>query len=149
MESSRSTGVSLYGKSVVDPMSALAEEACHFHACLFDCPPDEIAVARYEAAHGQLFAGQPSPPWIARIVERHLDAEAIEFALRRRGRGRELTRKLQIVCYLAEARSPHLAQFVNLEASRRRAWTALTRASLGALAKFCKGEYCIRRHGLL
>ena len=86
---------------------------------------------------------------IARIVERRLDAEAIEFALRRRGRGRELTRKLQIASYLAEARAPYLDQFVNLKPSRLRAWSKLTGATLGALWKVCKGEYLIRRHGLL
>jgi hypothetical protein len=86
---------------------------------------------------------------ITRIVERGLDAEAIEFALRRRGRGSELTRKLQIASYLAESRAPYLDQFVNLEPSRLRAWTTLTAATLGTLWKLCKGEYLIRRHELL
>jgi hypothetical protein len=82
-------------------------------------------------------------------VERRLDAEAIEYALRRRGQGRELTRKLQIVCYLAEARAACLGEFVNLEAAGARAWVLLTGATLGAAWKLCKGEFTIRRHGLL
>jgi hypothetical protein len=86
---------------------------------------------------------------IACIVERGLDAEAIEFALRRRSRGSELTRKLQILSYLAESRAPYLDQFVNLKPSRLRAWTTLVTATLGAVWKLCKGEYLIRRHGLL
>jgi SAM-dependent methyltransferase len=128
---------------------AYPTEARHFHACLFHRQPDEQTVARYEAAYRQLFANDPPSPAIARIVARRLDAEAIEFALRRRGRARELTRKLQILSYLAEARTPYLDQFVNLETSRVRAWATLAAATLGAAWKLCKGEYLIRRHGLL
>lgn len=104
---------------------------------------------RYEAAHRELFPNEPSPPWLTRVVELRLDAEAIEFALRRRGRGAELTRKLQICSYLAEARAAYLDRFVNFKPSRARAWLALGGATAGALWKFLKGEYAIRRHGLL
>jgi SAM-dependent methyltransferase len=128
---------------------AYPSEARHFHRCLFRREPDELTVARYEAAHRQLFPGEPSSPMIARIVERRLDAEAIEFALRRRGRARELTRKLQTLSYLAEARASYLDQFVNLEPSRAGAWAKLATATFGALWKLFKGEYLIRRHGLL
>ena len=124
-------------------------EAVHLFSCLFGRAPDPLTVARYEAAHRELFHDSPTPAWLTRIVERRLDAEAIEFALRRRGRGVELTRKLQICCYLAEARSAYLDRFVNLEASKPRAWLALAGAASGALWKLLKGEYAIRRHGLL
>lgn len=124
-------------------------EAHHFHICLFRRPPDALTVDRYAAAHRELFASAQDPPWIARIVERRLDAEAIEFALRRRGRGRELTHKLQILCYLAECRAAYLPQFVNLHRSRSRAWLALAAATIGGAWKLCKGELAIRRHGLL
>lgn len=125
------------------------KEAHYLFACLFGRAPDALTVARYEAAHRELFAGEPTPAWVTRIVERRLDAEAIEFALRRRGRGRELTRKLHICCYLAEARAEYLDRFVNSGASRARAWSALLGGVAGALWKLLKGEYAIRRHGLL
>lgn len=128
---------------------SLAEEARYLHACLFHGAPDELTIHRYAAAHREVFPNAQDPPWISRIVERRLDAEAIEFALRRRGRGRELTRKLQILCYLAECRATFLPQFVNLHRSRSRAWFALAAATLGAGWKLCKGELAIRRHGLL
>lgn len=134
--------------SPLDP-AALAEEARYFHACLFHRPADDVTVARYAAAHRQWFADEAPSRVIARIVSRRLDAEAVEFALRRRGQGRELTRKLRIVCYVVEARAAYLTEFVNLTASRPRAWSALTGASIGAMWKLCKGEYTIRRHGLL
>lgn len=128
---------------------ALAAEAACLHASLFHRAPDGLTIARYEAAHRELFPDAVSPAWLTRMVERGLDAEAIEFALRRRGRGAELTRKMQIVSYLAEARAPYLERFVNLEASRARAWSALLGAAAGAFWKLLKGEYAIRRHRLL
>ncbi len=127
----------------------MTDEANHFFQCLFGRAPDAATVARYEAAHRELFPEEPTPAWLTRIVERRLDAEAVEFALRRRGRGRELTRKLQICCYLAEARAEYLERFVNLQPSRARAWGALLSASAAALWKLLKGEYAIRRHRLL
>lgn len=128
---------------------SLTEEAHYFHLSLFHRPPDALTVSRYAAAHRGLFPNAQDPPWIARIVHRRLDPEAIEFALRRRGLGRELTRKLQILCYLAECRSAYLPRFVNLHRSRWRAWAALAAATFGAGWKLCKGELAIRRHGLL
>ena len=124
-------------------------EARHLFLCLFGRAPDAATVARYEAAHRELFPDEPASSWLTRIVERRLDAEAIEFALRRRGRGKELTRKLQICCYLAEARAEYLDRFVNLQPSRARAWGALFVSTAGSLWKLLKGEYAIRRHRLL
>jgi hypothetical protein len=131
----------------------LAAEARHFHACLFRRPPDAITVARYEAAHLRWFDGAPQSAAIAEIVERKLDAEAIEFALRRRGANSrlaaELTRKLEIVCYLAEVRAAYAGEFINFESSRVRAWSTLAFRTLRAGWKLAKGEYLIRRRGLL
>jgi hypothetical protein len=129
--------------------TSLAKEARYFHACLFHRPADDATIERYAAAHRQWFADDAPSPLIARILSHSLDAEAVEFALRRRGRGRELTRKLRIVCYVVEARAAYMNEFVNLRASRPRAWGALTAATVAALWKACQGEYTVRRHGLL
>lgn len=132
---------------------SLAEEARHLHACLFRTAIDAVAIARYEAAHGEAGAATrrawPRDPVVAKVVARGLDAEAVEFALRRRGRGRELARKMQIVCYLVEVRPAYLSEFVNMESSRGRAWAALSGAILRSGWKLFKGEYLIRRHGLV
>ena len=132
-----------------DSDHSLAGEARHLHACLFHRPADDAVVARYQAAHRALFPDEDPSPLLVKVTARRLDAEAIEFALRRRGRGRELTRKLQIVSYLQEARAEYLAEFVNFKSSRLRAWVSLAAATLGAAWKRCKGEHSIRRHGLL
>lgn len=130
-------------------MTALEAEARYFHERLFRQPPDELTISRYAAAHVELFPGAANPAWIDRIIERRLDPEAVEFALRRRGCGRELTRKLHILCYLAEVRAAYLPQFVNFRRSRSRAWFSLIAAALGAAWKLLKGEISVRRHGLL
>ena len=129
-------------------MPTLAEEAKYLHAALFGGEADALTVARYEAAHARLFAGDTPSETMATVIERRLDVEAVEFALRRRESGVELTRKVRILCYFAEARAAHLAEFVNLEPSRTRAWTALAAALLRVPWKLAKGEYAIRRHGL-
>ncbi|HEX3878679.1 MAG TPA: hypothetical protein VHW24_16945 [Bryobacteraceae bacterium] len=129
--------------------AALAAEARHLHRCLFHCAPDALTVERYANAHRCWWPNESPSPLLTRIVERNLDAEAVEFALRRRGHGEVLTRKLQIVCYLAESRAAYLHRFINFEASRARAWNALASATLLASWKLVKGEYAVRRHGLL
>lgn len=126
---------------------SLPEEAGHLHSCLFGRTIDPVSRARYEAAHRHL------PPMasqlVSRVVSRRLDVEAIEFALRRRGTGRELTQKVQILSYIAEVRPEYLAFYVNPTPSRVRAAAALLAALLNAGWKLLRGEYLIRRHGLL
>jgi hypothetical protein len=130
-------------------MNLLAGEARHLHLCLFDRPADEMTVHRYEAAHQRWFADEKPSALMRTVVERRLDAEAVEFALRMRGRGGELRRKLQIISYLVEPRAEYLSEFVNLEASRAQAWAALAGAALRSLWKLGKGEFTVRLHGLL
>ena len=127
----------------------LAAEARYLHAALFTQLADPALVERYRDAHRLLFAGEPTSPLVSRIVERRLDAEAIEYALRRRKAGRELTRKLQILCYLAEARAAYQDEFINRNTRRAGAILALAAAALRSSWKLLKGEWLVRRHGLL
>jgi hypothetical protein len=136
---------------VPDLTPSLAEEARYLHACLFREPVDAVTVARYEAALREM--GASASPVVAKVVARRLDAEAVEFALRRRGllgeqRG-DLARRMQILCYLVEVQPAYLGEFVNLERSRGRAWAALLGATLRSAWKLAKGEYLVRRHGLV
>lgn len=128
---------------------SLEEEARFLLGSLFPHRVDRVIVDRYVDAHRQLFAGQSSSPLITRIVSHRLDAEAIEYALRRREAGRELTRKLQILSYLAEVRAAYQDEFVNLKTRRARAIAALAAAALRSGWKRLKGEVLVRRHGLL
>jgi hypothetical protein len=123
------------------------EEARYLHTCLFSGSIDAVVAARYQAALGQALAG-PSA-LVEKVVARRLDAEAVEFALRRRGQGRDLTRRMQVLCYLVEVRRDYLSEFVNVESSRGGAWAALLGATVRSGWKLLKGEYLVRRHGLV
>ena len=127
----------------------LADEARYLHRCLFRVSADELTIERYKAAHKKLFANEPPSLATSRVIERGLDAEAVEFALRRRRRGVDLTRKLAMLCYLAEVRKEHLGRFINQRNSRFGASTEIAGAMVCTLWKLAKGEYVIRRHGLL
>jgi hypothetical protein len=132
---------------VADRAPSLAEEARHLHACLFRAPLDAVSVARYEAA--LLEMGAVASPVVMTVVTQRLDAEAVEFALRRRGIGRDLTRRMRILCYLVEVQPAYLDEFINVKSSRGRAWSALAGATLRSAWKLVKGEYLVRRHGLV
>jgi len=130
-------------------LGALAEEARYLHAALFRQPPAAAVVERYLQAHRLLFAGGATSPLVSRIVDERLDAEAIEYALRQRGSGHELTRKLQILCYLAEPLSSYHDEFMNRKNRRSAAIVGLARSALRSAWKRVKGELLVRRHGLL
>jgi hypothetical protein len=132
---------------VADVAPSLAEEARHLHSCLFRRPLDAVVIARYEAALQEM--GAADSPLVAKVVAQRLDAEAVEFALRRRGLGRELARRMQVLCYLVEVRPEYFSKFINLDRSRGRAWAALLWATLVSGWKLLKGEYLVRRHGLV
>ena len=136
---------------MADPTPSLGEEARHLHACLFRLPLDAVTLARYEAALREM--GAAGSPVLVRVVARRLDAEAVEFALRRRGirgdQGGDLARRMQILCYLVEVQPAYLGEFVNVKSSRGRAWAALLGITLRSGWKLVKGEYLIRRHGLV
>jgi hypothetical protein len=131
------------------PTSDLAAEARYLHAALFARAPDAVVLERYVQAHRVRFAESAASTLVSRIVERRLDAEAIEYALRHRGGGRDLTRKLQILCYLAEPLTAYQDEFVNRKNRRIAAILTLAGSALRSGWKRVKGELLVRRHGLL
>src|SRR5262245_26710472 len=127
----------------------LAAEARYLHAALFARPADPAVIERFVEAHRLLFAHEPASRLVSTILARRLDAEAIEFALRRRRAGGELTRKLQILSYLAEVHAAYEHEFLNRRERRAGALLALAAAALRSAWKLVKGEILVRRHGLL
>lgn len=133
-----------------DRVPTLAEEARYIHDSLFSKPEplDEKIVQRYEAAHHALFPDEDRTT-VTRIVARRLDVAAVEFALRRRRVCPELTRKIQILCYLVEVRAQYHNDFIATRREPVRAILALSWRILGAGWKLLKGECLIRFYGLL
>jgi len=127
---------------------SLAEEALYLHHSLFGGTPEPVIIERYAAAHRKLFPADAGSALLARIVSRGLDVEAVEFALRRRGAGSELTRRIQVLSYLVEARARYQHYFVSTEPGRGGAVVELAAAVIRSAWKLAKGEYLVRRHGL-
>ena len=126
----------------------LCREAEFFHERIFGQPiPDEIR-ARYVRANGMLLKDTEAVRQVRinLILERSMDVEAIEFALRRRAPQNLLTKKLLILCYLAESRSDYYTRFVNEQEKSYRAYLELSVSTLRSLYKLLKGRWLIWRY---
>jgi len=124
----------------------LSREAEVFHQVIFGEPvPADIRQA-FVAANRILLKDAPKviPVKIDFIIERSLDVEAIEFALRRRDPQNLLTKKLLIICYLAESRGAYFSTFVNEEPQPVRGFIKVSFASLRSAYKLLKGHFLIR-----
>ncbi|MCC6805856.1 MAG: hypothetical protein IT381_00415 [Deltaproteobacteria bacterium] len=128
-------------------MSTLAEEGRYLARFLFAAPLAEAVIDHYVAAHVHLFTGAITRPVdVAKIVERRLDAEAVELVLRRRDPMNALSQKMQILVYVAEARRELYPLFVSEHA---RPFTAFVRLAWGvvrAAYKLVKGRYLLSAH---
>ena len=128
----------------------LSREAEVFHQAIFGKPvPAEIRDAFITA--NKLLLNDPTktaPVKIDLIVERSLDVEAIEFALRRKNPQNLLTKKLLILCYLAESRSAYFKTFVNEENQPVKAFIKLSGTTLRSVYKLLKGHLLIRIYGV-
>jgi hypothetical protein len=125
--------------------TALDAEARHLHGCLFPGRPlaDHVA-ARYVRAHDHVrFAADVD---VARIVQQRLDAEAIEYWLRRRRPVNGLTQRLRTLLYLLEIEAPYYRDFVRDRGSLVSALPALVTAPLRSVWKLLKGSRLARRH---
>ena len=123
----------------------LSREAELFHKRLFDRPiPDEVRKA-YISANGLLLKGTTHllQVKIELILELSMDVEAVEFALRRSSPQNILTKKLLILCYLAESRKDYFATFVNEKNLPFRAFVELSLYTLRSLYKLLKGRCLI------
>ncbi|HKY41674.1 MAG TPA: hypothetical protein VJM50_01160 [Pyrinomonadaceae bacterium] len=132
-------------------MCSLVREAEVFHQAIFGRPvPTDICEA-FVSANKTLLkdTGKATPVKIDLIVERALDVEAIEFALRRRNPQNLLTKKLLILCYLAESRSAYFNTFVNEEHQPVKAFIKLSFATLRSAYKLLKGNFLIRIYGVV
>jgi SAM-dependent methyltransferase len=129
---------------------SLRNEARYLHNCFFfgDAPPE--VVDRYVAANMQYCAS--SVRLMETIMARSLDAEAIELKLRSRKSPGILTKKIRILFYLLEVRSEYYAAFFGPSGKDEpwfRAVIGLLFGLLQTAAKYVKGAYLVRKHGLI
>lgn len=123
-----------------------SEEARYLHAAIFSRPLDAELAERYRRAVEH--CGLSEDPVTEKVVRLGLDAEAIEYALRLRRHGAGLTRRIQILFYLAETRRDYYGEFVNETPVFGRAVWRLVRAAAGSGWKLAKGCWLVWRHGL-
>jgi SAM-dependent methyltransferase len=138
------------GAPAPEPERSLRNEARYLHGCFF--PGDALpeVIDRYVAAN-ILYCAAPGK-LTDTIVSERLDAEAIELVLRARGRSAILTKKLQILFYLLEVRSENYPAFFGppgKDEPRFRTVIGLLCGLLQTAAKYLKGAYLVRKHGLV
>jgi hypothetical protein len=123
------------------------DEARYLHRAFFRREPPTGVVEQYAAANRTCGLG-PSA-LVDRMAARGLDAEAIELVLRRRSGAGVLTKKVQVLFYLLEARAEYEPFFRGRDEPRFRAVAALASAGVRSLVKYAKGEYLVRRYRLV
>lgn len=126
-----------------DP-TELRREADWLHRCVFGNEVPPRVADRYVAAHAHLGIVQGVD--VARIVERRLDAEAIEFWLRRRRPDNALTQKLRTLLYLVEIEADYYPLFVRHQGSLWSSLPWLVLCPLRSAFKLCRGHWLARRH---
>lgn len=138
------------GGTVRGPEPSLREEARYLHGCFFPGDAPAEVVDRYVAANMQ-FCGA-SGRLMETIVARQLDAEAIEMKLRSRKSPGIVTKKIQILFYLLEVRSDYYGAFFGSVGKDESWFGAVVGLGFGILhtaAKYVKGAYLVRKHGLV
>jgi hypothetical protein len=126
----------------------LAAEARAFHLAFFGKAAAQDLVDRYAAANLHCFGTATDDSVSETVVRNRLDAEAVEIVVRGRRECR-LSTKIQILFYLAEAQRETREAFVAREESFVFAAVALAAALLRSGWKWVKGQYLVRRHGLV
>ena len=122
----------------------LGREAEFFHQRIFGRPIPEAIREAFVAANSKLLRDAAlKPVRIDLILRRSLDVEAIEFALRRMEPANVLSKKLFILCYLAESRSDYFGTFINQEARRISAFIKLSLFTCRSVYKLLKGRFLI------
>ena len=127
-------------------LARLRAQANYLHRALFGRDaPDEVR--RQYASVLQRAALSEIPRCdLARLIERNIDLEAVEFALRRRNPANSLTQRFRVLCYLAEARPEYFHRFVNESPARVAGPLTLGFLTLRSLYKLAKGRVLLWIH---
>src|SRR2546425_9170323 len=104
----------------MEQTSALDREVEHLFQALFGEEVPQSIKARYRDAHEHMFKTRchNETRTVGVVVQKRLDAEAVESYLRRKGTPHLLTMKMQLLIYLAELSPLYCDLFVNQADSR-------------------------------
>jgi hypothetical protein len=126
----------------------LRVEANHIHRALFGHDAPEEVQRQYASALEAAPLADWPPINLERLIERGVDLEALELALRRSRRRNALTQRFQVLCYLAEVRPDNIGRFVNERCRRPAGWLILGLHLLRSLYKLAKGRRLMRVHDI-
>jgi SAM-dependent methyltransferase len=128
----------------------LHREAQYLYSSFFCDSADVVLRDRYARAHERygIRENQVERRMMYKLQSLHLDAEAVEYFLRLKDRGNILTRKVEILHFLAECEPPRSGDFFNSRNVGPRAWLYLFGALGRTVRCFVKGRILVRRYGL-
>jgi hypothetical protein len=131
-----------------EPFAAeLRAEARWLYGAIFGGQPSHDIENAYVSAHSFFCRADNASPLVRTVVQRRLDVEAIELALRHRNP--VLTRKCRMLVYLAESAPADYPRFVSTKPLPVLAWVLLAGAAAGAAIKLLKGRWLVWRHRLV
>ena len=132
-------------------MSFLFRESDFLHRAIFKSPITEKLALRYGEMHQHLFLHVPFrlQESLRRIMEKRLDVEAVEVALRNKKSPHLLSQKMQALAYLAEATEGYYGYFVNESESRVPGFLTVAYQVLRTAYKKAKGKLLVWRYRLV
>lgn len=129
----------------------LEKEIQYFYHEIWGRDPDSITIERYINAHEKLnlIHDRKQQDMIDLILDRKLNAEAIEFFLRTKNQNNLLTRKWVILFFLSECISDNYERFFISRKASFRGWIRIVFALLHTATSYLRGWWLVRRYGLV
>lgn len=133
------------------PEPDLAQEAAYLGESVFGLHLPEDLVRRYVAAVRALFTAkvlsgqEPLQGFLRRAIREHLDVEALELALRLRGRANLVSQKVQVLSYLIESHPGFTDLFLSQRRRRGQAYVVLGLQVARTAWKYVRGRRILRR----
>jgi hypothetical protein len=150
-QTASSSFTSLSGEQRVSDREVLLREAATLHQTIFGRPITKDLQDAFVLANQTLMptAHVDFEVDVDLLIRKSLDLEAIEFALRRKSPHNSLSKKMQILCYLAECRGAYFSDFVNEEKQPVRAFMLMAFHTFRSVYKLAKGSCLIRLYHVI
>jgi hypothetical protein len=146
-----SSFTSLSGEQRASDNEGLLREAATLHQTIFGRPITKDLEDAFVLANQALMptAHVDHEVDVDLLIRKSLDIEAIEIALRRKRPHNSLSKKMQIMCYLAECRSVYFSDFVNEEKQPVKAFLLMAFHTFRSIYKLAKGTCLIRLYDVV
>lgn len=125
--------------------SELVSEARTLHRFVFNSDVPQDVSEKYVMSHDYYLteATDKDLLWMKRALQRGLDLEALEIALRIIKKNHILVRKIKILVYISESFTAYYGAFVNERSQRRNAFAILSFHLIRSVYKFLKGTFLL------